>query len=144
MAGAATVGDRPFAALIIDNSLSLGLALLSQPVGTQAQLAMSLAAMAVMTVLWAAVFLLRAAITGPLYFLSEDGDATECGQDETSPFADLPLHDPVHADPPPTPPEHPDPWLVATAALIASLPAPAARIDVRVNLTTLLGLQDYP
>ena len=73
-----------------------------------------------------------------------DGDATKCGQDETSPFADLPLHDPVHADPPPTPPEHPDPWLVATAALIASLPAPAARIDVRVNLTTLLGLQDDP
>ncbi|SEO39620.1 DUF3159 domain-containing protein [Trujillonella endophytica] len=32
-----------------------------------------------LTVLWGAVFLLRAAITGPLYFLSEDDDATALG-----------------------------------------------------------------
>jgi Protein of unknown function (DUF3159) len=32
-----------------------------------------------LTVLWGGVFLLRAAITGPLYFLSEDGDATALG-----------------------------------------------------------------
>jgi hypothetical protein len=32
-----------------------------------------------LTVLWAVVFLLRAAITGPLYFQSEDGDATALG-----------------------------------------------------------------
>lgn len=83
-------------------------------------------------------------VRGGRFRWTEGCDATEDGQDETSPFADLPLHDPVHADPPPTPPEHPDPWLVATAALIASLPAPAARIDVRINLTTLLGLQDDP
>lgn len=32
-----------------------------------------------LTVLWGVVFLLRAAITGPLYFQSEDGDATALG-----------------------------------------------------------------
>ena len=32
-----------------------------------------------LTVLWAVVFLIRAAITGPLYFQSEDGDATALG-----------------------------------------------------------------
>ncbi|RBY90872.1 hypothetical protein DQ240_00440 [Blastococcus sp. TF02A-26] len=32
-----------------------------------------------LTVLWAVVFLIRAAITGPLYFQSEDGDATVLG-----------------------------------------------------------------
>jgi hypothetical protein len=32
-----------------------------------------------LTVLWAVVFLIRAAITGPLYFQSDDGDATALG-----------------------------------------------------------------
>lgn len=70
--------------------------------------------------------------------------AAESARHAASPFADLPLHEPLRTDPPPTLPQHPDPWLVATATLLASLPTPAARIDVRVNLTTLLGLRDDP